>query len=367
MLRALFFYHYLLWFAYYFYTQSSRSDSFRYYADTMMSDSGWFDHFGTSTTFVSFIAYPFTQYGNFTYEAQMIWFAFFGYLGFVFFYIFLKEHIKFRHEIWGIPLITLILFLPNNHFWSVSLGKGSTIFFGLGLFFYSLGNLRSRLLPAIVGGVIIYYVRPHIMFVILIGLAVGLFSTSKNLNTGIRVLAIGATGLLLVSLYEEILLFTGLETNFFEESTTLSHRANELSKASSGVDIQSYSVPYQLFTFWFRPLFFDAPGILGLFVSIENLIYLLIILNFVRLDFLSFLWKGDYLVKTTFLTFVLASYPLAQVAGNLGLAIRQKAMVMILLFFLILYYLDHKKMNAYKTYVYQIWKSKVKMSTGENE
>lgn len=365
----LFFYHYVLWVAYYTYAIFNPSDSQRYYNDvTIYVRNNWLDYFGTSTTFIDFLAYPFAHYLNLNYESMMVLFAFIGYLGFLYFYIFFKEHVKFKHNIYGTSLLNLILFLPNNHFWSVSLGKGSVIFFGLGLFFYALGSLSTRYLAAILGGLLIYFVRPHIMFVLLIGMAVGLLSTTKNINVFLKFVFIAGVFTLLVVLYDDILKFTGLNQDFFEESTTLAHRASELSKATSGVNVQSYSVPFQLFTFWFRPLFIDAPGMLGLIVSVENLIYLIIVLYFVRWDFFTFLWKGDYLVKTAFITFIIASYPLAQLSGNLGIAIRQKAMLMILLFFLIMYYQDHKKRKNYKSYIaYLKQKENIMDSEAETE
>src|SRR5690606_6599706 len=47
-------------------------------------------------------------------------------------------------------------------------------------------------------------------------------------------------------------------------------QAGRLQTSGSGVDISSYPLPLKLFTFWFRPLFVDAPGALGIFVSFEN-------------------------------------------------------------------------------------------------
>jgi len=116
-----------------------------------------------------------------------------------------------------------------------------------------------------------------------------------------------------------------------------------LSGAGSGVAIADYPLPLKLFTFWFRPLFFDAPGILGLIVSVENLIYLLLFVKILKKDFISFLKKSPVTVKMSLVVFFLSSFALTFVMSNLGIIMRQKSMVMYFLFFVIYYYLAQKK------------------------
>ena len=120
-------------------------------------------------------------------------------------------------------------------------------------------------------------------------------------------------------------------------------RAGGLSDSGSGVDIANYPFPLKLFTFWFRPLFFDAPGILGLIVSVENLIYLLLFVKILKKDFIIFLKKSPVSVKMSLVVFLLSSFALTFVMSNLGIIMRQKSMVMYFLFFVIYYYLAQKK------------------------
>ena len=74
--------------------------------------------------------------------------------------------------------------------------------------------------------------------------------------------------------YENILGFLKIDPdNFFESFDNRSIAiSRELRSSGSGVDMSSYSLPMKLFTFWFRPLFVDAPNVLGIIVSVENLI-----------------------------------------------------------------------------------------------
>jgi hypothetical protein len=353
-LRSLFIYHCFLSFVYYLYAMFNRSDSRHYFLKVNENYRGdsWFDYYGTSTTFVEFVSYPFIKFLGFNYDATMVMFAFFGYLGFVYMYIFFKENIKFNHEFLGIDLITLCFFLPNLHFWSGSLGKGALIFLGIALYFFGLSKVRQRLLYIIIGGLIIYHVRPHVMLVILVGSAIGFVFSSKGVSIAVRIMVILGACVALFFIYEDVLTLVGVdEEEFLTQGVDFSHRIKELSKATSGIDISNYSLPEQVFAFLYRPLFFDAPGILGLIVSIENVFYLLITLRIFSIRGLKFMISGSFLIKSAFLSFLAVSIALAQISSNLGLAIRQKSQVMILFLFVIISFLDQEKLKQYKAAV----------------
>jgi len=120
-------------------------------------------------------------------------------------------------------------------------------------------------------------------------------------------------------------------------------RSDKLSSSGSGVDMSGYPLPLKFFTFWFRPLFFDAPGILGLITSVENLMYLLLFIKILKKDFIKFVKNSPIAVKMSLVVFLLASFAMTFVMSNLGIIMRQKSMVMYFAFFVIYYYLAQKK------------------------
>jgi hypothetical protein len=351
-LKKLFFYHVLLYFAYYGYAYFNPSDSQFYYQKVLMDFRGetWFDFYGTSTRFIEFIGYPFIRFLGFSYEAIMALFSWFGFLGFVYFYIVFKENIRFRHTLFGFDMITLFFLLPNLHFWSASFGKGSMVFLGLGLFFYGISKIRTRWLPILISGIIIYHVRPHIMLVVLVSSAMGFVFSSKGVSIFWRVAFILGASVAFLYIFQDVLSMVGLDDEtMLTEGLDMSHRASELSKATSGVDISNYNILMLLFTFLYRPLFVDAPGALGLFVSFENVFYVLMTLQLLKS------WKGftypiraNFLAKSAFFSFLTVSIALAQVSGNLGIAMRQKSQVMLLLLFVIISFLDEQKLDVWK-------------------
>ena len=352
LLKRLFFYHLALAFVYYLYALFNPSDSIQYYLqiETNYRGQTWFEHYGTSSIFIQFIGYPFIKFLGFSYEAMMALFAFFGFLGFCYFHIFFKEQIRFRHIFYGYDLVTLIFFLPNLHFWSSSFGKGAVIFLGIALFFYGASNPKRRWLTLLVSGVLIYHIRPHIMLVMLAAAVVGFTFSSKGISTTLRICFLFIAIVAFFYIYRDVFKMVGIENDeVVSEGFNLTHRATELSKATSGVDIGSYSLPMQVFTFLYRPLFVDAPGALGLVVSFENVFYFLISLKMLNLRALKFMIASSFLVKTAFVTFLAVTVALAQISGNLGLAIRQKSQVMILLMFVILAFMDNEKLTMLKS------------------
>jgi hypothetical protein len=346
LMNLLFLYHLFFFGVYYTYAQFNPSDSRRYFERPHYSDN-WLDFFGTSTTFIDFLSWPFINLFGFNYEMMMALFTWFGYLGFVYAYMFFRENIPVKIKVFkNFDLLLLTLFLPNMHFWTASLGKGAPIFMGLMMFAYAINNPKSRLITLILGSVVIYFIRPHVFLFVAVGSVLGYMTGREKISFWKKTLIyIGMIGGLII-VQDQILGIAGLDgsedlvsdfENFADD------RAGGLSDSGSGIDIANYPLPLKLFTFWFRPLFFDAPGILGLIVSVENLIYLLLFGKILKKDFIFFLKKSSISVKMSLVVFLLSSYALTFVMSNLGIIMRQKSMVMYFLFFVIYYYLAQKK------------------------
>jgi hypothetical protein len=352
----LFFYHAALAGVYYLYAQFNPSDSINYFQKALQKVHGenWLDYFGNSTRFVDFITFSLVNHLGFTYEACMVFFSWLGFLGFIFFYIFFTEQIQTPIKLFGQPVVKLLLLLPNLHFWSASIGKGALMFLGFGLFFYALTRPSSRIWALALGGWFIFQIRPHIFYVVLIAITIGFAFSTKGLAVGYRIVVLSLSAFLLYYIYDDILQFAGLEDDSLL-NPMFSHRANELSKATSGIDISNYSAPEKLFAFCFRPLFFDANGILGFIVSFENAFYLTFFLRLLQPRAIRFLFASDAIVKTSFITFLGVAYALAQISGNLGLAMRQKSQVMLLMLFVIAKYMDDQKMQQYKSW-WNVWR-----------
>lgn len=351
-MNILFFYHLIFGGVYYIYALFNPSDSKGYFNRPDNFQGKWMELFGTETTFIDFISYPFINYLGFTYEMIMLLFTWVGYWGFVLGFLFFKENIKEKVRVFKkVDLLTLILFFPNMHFWSASLGKGALIFFGLMLFAFSFSKPKDCKWGLIISSILVFAIRPHMFLLLCAGGLYGLYFGKNLISKRNKIL--GGVAILagLVLLQDKILGVVNLNdsTNLWSDFLAFSsNRSEDLSSATSGVNMAGYSLPEKIFTFWFRPLFLDAPGILGIIVSIENLIYLLLFGKILRLNFFKFWKKAPSHVKSCLMIFILTSFAMTFIMSNLGIMIRQKTMIMYFMFFVIYYFLAYEKSNEVK-------------------
>ena len=164
-----------------------------------------------------------------------------------------------------------------------------------------------------------------------------------------RIILVTASFLFLAYTQDSIFAVLGLDSGSDSILSDLTDYANtqsdRLETSNSGVAMQSYSLPFKLFTFWFRPLFIDSPSILGIFSSAENLVYLLLFYKLIDKRFISFIRKAPYMVKMSAITFFSASYSMTFILTNLGIIMRQKTMVMYFGLFVVYYFLAEEKYN----------------------
>lgn len=342
-LWLLFAVHFLLTITYLISALYSFSDSVAYY-NRSLEAGVWMDLWGTSTTFITFLGWIFSHWMGLSYTAIMLIFSYFGYLATVLLYVTAKENISI-HPVWqSLTFVEIVFLLPNIHYWSSSLGKGSVILLGLGLFTFGLSRFNHRILPILAGGFLIYMVRPHIMLALALSIMLGIFFTRSGIKWYVRwmifFIAVGVAYFISDSVVE-FAETDSLNLNVVS-SDALMHKVEELSRAGSGVDLQNYNIFMKLFTFWFRPLFFDGTSVVGIIASFENLFCLYMAIIIVREGLTNWRnWNGWF--RICFFFFLLGSFILAQVSGNLGIAMRQKTQVMPFFFIIFCKALTYKQ------------------------
>jgi hypothetical protein len=319
---------------YLLYAYATRSDSGEYYRITVQTKS-WAELFQTGTFFIRFLCYPLSNILGLSYNAVMFIFSFVGFQGILLFYLAARENIpKMSVVFGGMTLLEILFILPNCHFWSASLGKGSVMIFAIGLTFYGLSRFNSRFPHLMIGAFLVYMVRSHMLLAIVIGLALGLFLSQSGIKWYVRYSLLLVSFLAVFLLSDNVLENTGTESLNIFDSKKIETRAKELGKGNSGLDLANYNQGFKLFTFIYRPLFVDAPGLMGIISSFENIIILFLSFHFL-INFPSFWNVSTGFHKTAFFVFLLAAISLAQISGNLGIAIRQKSQIFPLLFFVL--------------------------------
>ena len=325
--------HAVLTIVYIIYVYSSPSDSVAYYREALLA-ADWWGLWGTGTTFIKFFAWPFAHFFGLSYYAVMVIFSFFGFIALVLFYLASVENIRYTNASLGsFTIIEIIFLLPNTHFWSASLGKGSLILLGVGLFTYGLSRFNRRFVYIIFGSLITYFVRPHIFLTLVLSSMLGVLFTQSGLKWYLRwfIFIIAAVLFYLVS--DKVVESTQTESLNLFTSSNLNQRAQALSSASSGVDISNYNLFFKLFTFWFRPLFVDSGGFIGFVSSFENAFYIYMLFVILQQSVRKWNeWNGWF--RICLFIFLFGSVILCQITGNLGIAMRQKAQLMPFFFIL---------------------------------
>jgi hypothetical protein len=348
-LNQMYWYHMFFGLVYWTYAQINRSDSVNYFNHTF-AWRNWFDAFSAGTDFVEWLAFPFVIYLGFNYDMMMFLTTWLGFWGFVYFYCFFKENLRFNPKFEGWDAITIFMFLPNMHFWTASLGKGAIIFAGIGFLIYGLSWPAKRIGHIAFGSFLCYMIRPHVLFAILIGMGVGFILGKEKVPAYQKYLVVFFAIGMSIYVYEDLIVYLGYDPNnlveSFEEESALN--AGRLASAGSGVDMTSYSLPMKLFTFWFRPLFVDSPNVIGLIVSMENALYIYMFSKILRKDFITYIKIAPAMVKMSAVVFISISISMTFVMSNLGIIIRQKSQIMYFMLFVIIAFMDWQKTNRIK-------------------
>jgi hypothetical protein len=343
-LNRLFFFHFFIAIVFHFYVQAFGGDAVKYWE---LPKSGTFDDvwYLVVNQKASSFMYFFNFFPSNTLElsfftGNMIY-ALFGYMGFIYLYrsfteVFTDNSMLASIKIARFKLFPLLLFLPNLHFWSAGIGKDAILFFCIMAFTYSLINIKKRKYLLVIAILLSVLIRPHITLFLLVAFGIG-YLLDGRLKVYQKTLVFLVFVIGMISIFDYVIQtiqLESLEISSIEEFT--STRASNLSEArtGSGIDTSAYPIPLKIFTFLYRPLFFDINGIMAILASIENFILLLFtgIVLYNR-PFRAFK-KSNFLLKGIVVYFLLGAISFSLILGNLGIMLRQKNMFvpLILLF-----------------------------------
>ena len=302
--------------------QSGPADAVAYYRRALVSDD-----FGISTQFILFLTHLLRVWLGAGFFDAFLFFQLPGLVGIVLLH---KAAARLVEDEIGtrLVLLALLMFLPGLQFWTAAIGKDALAVLAYGLI--ALGLARRNIGWESVGaGLLLYFlVRPHVGFIACLAMMLAFLPLFGQSRPAARIAGLGA-GVVVVALLPFVVSFVGLETaGIGEVGSYISERQSVNQGGSTSFDLASQSPPMRVVTFLYRPLFFDAPGALGLVVSVENLVLLSLSLYL--------LWHAGALLRLLRLSEVLRFHALfaliltlalSQTIANTGLAVRQKMMV----------------------------------------
>ena len=327
-LKQLYVYHLLFGIYYYFfilgdsigYWQQPKVMTFESFLYSFQEEQGTF--------FVHALNFFPSNFLGLSYFTGTIMYSIIGFIGFAYFYVTAIDTIPNNPKYKGFNLFPLLFFLPNLHFWSCAVGKDTLLFFCIGIFVYGLMNITKRLLFVILALLLSYAIRPHITLFMIISFGfVFMFSRSKSLFQ--RILFSSIMIGIAISIFPLVLKFSKIEEVSVDSFNNFAlNKASLLSKSytSSAIDISSYSPPFKIFTFLFRPFFFDINSIPSLLASIENTILLLLTISYFINKPITSYRKAPFVIQGMICFLIIGTLAFSQSLGNLGIMIRMRNM-----------------------------------------
>jgi hypothetical protein len=347
-LHYLLIYHFLFSLFFTYYILSFGGDSLGYWRFNLQQvvikgDITWFSYFGQSTKFILWLAYSPSRILGLNYITGNIIFGFLGFIGIRYIFVMVAHLFPTNHSVLNIPLFPAIFYFPNLHFWTSGVGKDSISFWAIAWFLFALQNYKSKWWQCIIALIIAYLVRPHMGQALIAGSGIAILFGSElkfQYKVILGALALGATVYLMAGTLEFLKLEDfDLESMLAKSETTSGNLNNAY--VGSRVDISSYSWPMKLFTYMFRPLFFDAHNIMAFLSSFENVTYLWLSFFIYRNWTPEAIRDMPLFIKAGMITFIPVTIAFMNSLSNLGIVMRMKNMTMIYFllfcFFLIAY------------------------------
>ena len=251
-----------------------------------------------------------------------------GFIGLTYFYLLAIETIPNNPKFRGYYLFPLLFFLPNLHFWSCAVGKDTLLFFCIGIFVYGLMSATRRMLLIILALVLSYFIRPHITLFMILAFGFSIvMTTNKSLFQ--RVFFFSIMIGIAIYIFPLVLKFARIEEATVDNFNTFAvNKASLLSRSHTGsaIDISSYPLPLKIFTFLFRPFFFDINSIPSLLASIENALLLVLTITVFRSKPIESFKKAPFVIQGMIYFLIIGTIAFSQSLGNLGIMIRMRNM-----------------------------------------
>ncbi len=335
ILNNLFFFHLFTGVVFYFYIQT-RGDAVYYwmYPKEITFNELWGNIITRSyaSDYIYLLNFFFSNTLNLTFFTGSMLYSMLGYIALIYFYVILKRIVpnyQFLNKltIINIPIFPFFLFFPNLHFWSSGIGKDTLLFFCIALFIYSLLNLKKNIFNIILSIILSVFVRPHITIFLIAGFGIG-YTLSSELKSYQKVFVISFFIIGFGLMFNYVLGFIKLESLDMTSIETYANNKSKVlsAKSTSGVDISNYSYPLKVFTYLYRPLFFDINNVIAIIASFENLFLLLLTLKVFKVKNIGHIKKADHIIKGSVAFLLIGTLTFSLILGNLGIMLREKNM-----------------------------------------
>jgi hypothetical protein len=300
------------------------ADAVGYYLNSLA-----FAEFDVGTEFIPYIASFLTKGLNLGFLPTMMFFSVFGLMALQLFYAaFLKVGGDMLDVRWHIAMLSLVV--PSIGFWGSGISKESLVLLGLAIFCWALLKERRSLLQYGIGIAIVTLIRPHVGVIMLCSLGLAML-LSRGIKSGERFAILGIGAIMLAIVVPVAIDYIGFgsissldDVSYRVETWTRGYEDSE-----AYLNISDMPLPLQVVTYLFRPFPWEA-GILTQYVAALQNVILLGILALLTPRLFGRNSGIRTLPQMTFLIYALvALLVLSSTTANLGIAARQKWMVVL--------------------------------------
>jgi hypothetical protein len=237
-------------------------------------------------------------------------------------------------------ILTLFFLTPSLHYWTAGLSKEALIVYFMGIIFFEIINNKFFSLSFIISLAFILFIRPYLFAIIIFSYGLHILYSkkySKKLKRNALIFTIFGVWFI-IPILKQFLKIESINLYFFniKYDSLISYSTNS---GFSSIDFKNSNYLERVFLILFRPLFYDAKTFFQYLISLENLLFLMLVIKFVY-DFLKsnlrlILRKELFVFSTSIILILFYSIYMY----NLGLASRMRCMFMPYLYiFIILSY-----------------------------
>ena len=185
--------------------------------------------------------------------------------------------------------------------------------------------MRSRFLLLIISVTFLGLTRPYIGVIIIFGLIISI-AQKASFPLFYKLFFISCSSILAVTFLNfSFLIFGSFSINDYSE--IISNFGAKTYDGATAIDISSYILPMKIFTYLFRPLFFEARDLFTILMAVENTILLSVIVYPFLISIKNKKFKKLELnsLQVFLIIFLIGTLiPYSNVTFNLGLAYRHK-------------------------------------------
>lgn len=307
------------------------SDCAMYYINAYEHTGHWINVLSIreSVTFIIFLCLPLIHLLKLNYLGCFISFSIVGLLGwFLLFRTILDILAPSKKSKW-----IYFAFLPQLHYWTCAIGKDSIIFYLICLALYTW-HFRKPIWTFFLSILLIAPIRIHIAASIVLAFLLSVFFSKRRYSWKVKAL-VGFVSLIAFFLAFKIALQVTNSLNTQEFGQYITSDDAKYSDTNAGVDLSGAPWIVKIFSFLFRPLFFDARNYLMVESSVESVFWILLCFTITLRICRRETRKGanwDYL-RFAILSTLILTFGLSYANSNLGIAVRQKTMIFPFLFY----------------------------------